>query len=309
MNKKPKELNAKLTHELLEQNKIWGDTSSIQGYKNGAPFFVNSEIGMLHDAALPFQQLVQQFDAPLSISDYRLGIILRGEGRAIINLTEHHFAAGTMVFVGPGTIIQPLEMSPDMNVKGLAVFQSFPLPFTPERTLALFSAPQPFLLLRPDAANLAIAGHLLDTIWNVVNLRYEQDVIVSLVAAVFSHWNRVYLSHSEQGQKSSSRNQEIFDHFIQLINRYAAQEHQIAFYADRLCLSERYLGTVVHLVSGVTAKEWIDRALVMKIKVMLRHTSLTLKQIADDLNFQNPSFFSKYFKRLTGITPGDYRMG
>lgn len=86
------------------------------------------------------------------------------------------------------------------------------------------------------------------------------------------------------------------------------REHQIAFYADRLCLTERYLGTLVHQVSGVTAQEWIDRAIIMEIKVKLRHTNLSLKQISDDLNFPNPSIFSKYFKRLTSMTPLEYKL-
>ena len=74
-----------------------------------------------------------------------------------------------------------------------------------------------------------------------------------------------------------------------------------------ICLTERYLGTVVRQASGVTAKEWIDRALIARIKVELRHTDKSVARISEEMNFPNPSFFSKYFKRLTQKTPAEYR--
>jgi len=63
----------------------------------------------------------------------------------------------------------------------------------------------------------------------------------------------------------------------------------------------------VRQASGITAKEWIDRAIVTRIKVELRHTDKPVAQISDEMGFPNPSFFSKYFKRLTGITPAAFK--
>ena len=74
-----------------------------------------------------------------------------------------------------------------------------------------------------------------------------------------------------------------------------------------MCLTERYLGTVIRQASGVTAKEWIDRALIARVKVELRHTDKSVARISEEMNFPNPSFFSKYFKRLTQQTPAQYR--
>jgi AraC-like DNA-binding protein len=76
-----------------------------------------------------------------------------------------------------------------------------------------------------------------------------------------------------------------------------------------MCLTERYLGTVIRQASGTTAKEWIDLALITRIKVELRHTDKSVTQIAEEMNFPNPSFFSKYFKRLTNMTPAEFREG
>ena len=101
--------------------------------------------------------------------------------------------------------------------------------------------------------------------------------------------------------------QTIFDRFLQLVTQHCAEHHQIGYYAERMCLTERYLTTVIRQTSGTTAKDWIDRALITRIKIELRHTDKPAAQIADEMHFANPSFFSKYFRRITGMTPGEYR--
>lgn len=70
-----------------------------------------------------------------------------------------------------------------------------------------------------------------------------------------------------------------------------------------MCLTTRYLGTVVRQTSGITAKDWIDRALIIHAKTQLLHSGKSVARIAEELNFPNPAFFSKYFKRITGVTP------
>lgn len=295
MNKRPQLLSYSMTRRFLEESST----------DEGKHFFLNKELCIIHGSALPFQFL-QIFDAPFSINDYRMGLVEQGEVRTIVNLTERHVRAGDMVMLGPGTIVQPLAISSDLRVKGLVVLPDFPLSFSPSE-LPAFSGRHTFLLLHPDEADISIAHQLMDTLWAIVRMRYDVSVVGGLVSSVFHHWDRVYQSQTEARRAAANREQEILEHFLRLVNQYAAREHQIRFYADRLCLTDRYLGTVVHQASGVTAKDWIDRALVMAIKIRLRHTDLTLKQIADEMAFPNPSFFSKFFRRMTGQTPLDYR--
>ena len=78
-------------------------------------------------------------------------------------------------------------------------------------------------------------------------------------------------------------------------------------YARKMCLTDRYLGTVVKAISGQTGKEWIDRALITSAKVLLKHSDKSIAQIAEELDFPTVSFFCKYFKRLTQITPNQFR--
>ena len=67
------------------------------------------------------------------------------------------------------------------------------------------------------------------------------------------------------------------------------------------------MSTLIKKVSGKPAKQWIDEAIIARIKVALRHSDKQMTQISDEMNFANTSFFTKYFKRLTGMTPLQFR--
>lgn len=237
-----------------------------------------------------------------------MGVIMKGEIHASFNLVEKHVKAGTLMFIGPGSIINPIEISDDLEVYGFGLSPDFPMPFAPGQLPAAFNGQVRDFQLPASEADIATALQIIDTLWHVVHQHdYNRALVSSLVAAQMHHYDSLFRRYADQQQGLKSREQTIYDRFIYLINQHAVQEHHMTFYASKMCLTERYLGTVVRQASGITAKEWIDRALVTRIKVELRHTDKTVAQISEEMNFPNPSFFSKYFRRLTGMTPLEFR--
>ena len=81
----------------------------------------------------------------------------------------------------------------------------------------------------------------------------------------------------------------------------------MAFYADKLCLSPKYLSKLIKEVSGKPAPEWIDSYVMLEAKHLLKYSNLPIKEIVYRLNFSNQTVFYKYFKAHTGMTPTDYR--
>ena len=269
--------------------------------------FMNSELAIIHGDPQVFKLILQQ-NPPFTIDDHRLGIIVRGELRANINLVEKHLTAGTLVFLGPGSIISPVDISPDLEIYGFGFSANFPIPFAPGQMPPAFNGQVRDFQLPVSEADVVTARHIVDTLWHVVHQpAYNRLTVSSLVAAQMQHYDGLYHQHADRLQATLSREQTLFDRFITLVNEQAPREHQLHYYADRMCLTERYLGTVVRQASGTTAKEWIDRALVTRIKIELRHTDKSVALISEQMNFPNPSFFSKFFKRLTGQTPLAYR--
>ena len=267
--------------------------------------FINSELGMLYGSPNMFLMIIQQHKPPFIINDFRMGMITRGSARVRINLVEKDLEPGMFLFVGPGTIIHPISYTDDMEIYGIGLFDDFPMPQVP----STFNGQVRDFQVKAGDADLTTARQIIDTIWQVVHQTdYNRQTVTCLVAAMMHLYDGAYRRHTDKLQASQSREQTIFDRFIQLVNQYCAEQHQISYYADRMCLSERYLSTIIRQTSGVTAKEWIDRALITRIKVELMHTDKPIAQIADELVFPNPSFFCKFFKRLSGQTPQEYRL-
>ena len=202
------------------------------------------------------------------IRDHRLGIIMSGEAEININLQDRHLKSGTLVYIGPGTIIHPKHLSADLRIFGMGLFSNFPMPFAQGQMPSAFNGQVRDFQLPVSEADIATAQHILDTIWQMVHAAndYHRPTITALVAALMHHYDQLF--HQQANQLTNSRSRE---------------------------------------TSGTTAKDWIDRALITRIKIELRHTDKSSAQIAEEMHFANPSFFSKYFRRLTGMTPGEYK--
>ena len=269
---------------------------------------MNSELAMVRGDSTVFSLLMRQ-KPPFTINDHRLGIIMNGEAEITINLQDRHLTRGTLVYIGPGTIIHPQRLSSDLRIFGLGLFSNFPMPFAQGQMPSVFNGQVRDFQLSANEEDIATATHIMDAIWQTVHASddYHRPTVTALVAAQMHHYDQLFHRQTDQLASSRSREQTIFDRFLQLVTQHCAEHHQIGYYADRMCLTERYLSTVIRQTSGTTAKDWIDRALITRIKIELRHTDKPAAQIADEMHFANPSFFSKYFRRLTGMTPGEYK--
>ena len=109
------------------------------------------------------------------------------------------------------------------------------------------------------------------------------------------------------GDAYNNRNNRLFERFLELLMENFRSEHQISFYADKLCLTPKYLSTLIKQTSGKSVSTWIDDVLIMEAKTLLHFSDMSIQQIAYSLHFPTPSFFGTYFKRHTGMTPGNYR--
>lgn len=296
---KPELIDYSRLHSLTELRE-----SHVRDY-----IMLNSELAMVRSGMVVFGMVLRSMTPPFIINDYRFGIVVCGEADININLVNKHVTAGTMVFMGPGTIMNGIQASDDFDVMGLALFNTFPLPFPAGQLPSCFNGEVRDFQICADKVSVQTSLGLMTLIWDIVRAStdYNRPTVSSIVAALMVHYDAVARRFGRQG--ADNREQTLYDRFIYLVSRHAMREHQIDFYAGKMCLSVRYLGTVIRQTSGSTAKQWIDRALVTHIEAELRHSDKSLTQIADEMNFPNTSFFSKFFRRMTGMSPLDYRRG
>lgn len=116
-----------------------------------------------------------------------------------------------------------------------------------------------------------------------------------------------FASRQPASSDSTTRQTELFQRFAALVHEHCAQEREVAFYADKLCISTRYLSTIVRNVAHTSAKEFIDRSVMLEIRMMLRSTDLSVQEIAYRLKFPDQSYLGRFFKKHAGMSPTEYR--
>lgn len=141
------------------------------------------------------------------------------------------------------------------------------------------------------------------------NLTLNRHIISSLTSS-FIYQNTLYM-FKHQGMEMNghmpSRRSTYVREFIRLVHLNYTRERSVAFYADRLCVSPKYLSILVKESTGRSAAAWIDHFVIMEAKNLLRFSGKNVQQVAYSLNFINQSAFGKYFKHLTGMSPTEYQ--
>ena len=134
-------------------------------------------------------------------------------------------------------------------------------------------------------------------------------LLTSFTYVALDVWTRALNEARKQESASSARINQIFERFLALVTEYHNTERGMAFYADKLFLTPKYLSKLVKQASGRSAPAWIDSFVILEAKNMLKYSDKTIKEIVYALNFPNQSVFYKFFKAHTGMTPSEYRKG
>ena len=103
------------------------------------------------------------------------------------------------------------------------------------------------------------------------------------------------------------RSSEYFERLMSLLAENYREQRNVEFYADKMNISSKHLSRVIRNFTGKSVHQWIDEFVALEIKNLLKYSNLSIQQISYSLNFPNPSFMGQYFKRITGMTPGEYK--
>ncbi len=154
-----------------------------------------------------------------------------------------------------------------------------------------------------DGYRLLIQAQSLKPPYSTVN----KNMIIAYLTIFMQGTAELYKNHSHWTNGIRTRTNEIYRKFIQLVVEHYTKEHSVSFYAARLNLSLPHFCTTIKKAIGLTPLEIISSIITMDAKAQLRSTDLTVKEIAFSLGFNNLSFFNKYFRQHTGMTPKEYR--
>jgi AraC family transcriptional activator of pobA len=108
---------------------------------------------------------------------------------------------------------------------------------------------------------------------------------------------------------SEHQNNRHLQGFIKLVEEHYLEVHEVKFYADKLFISANYLNKIVRESLGTTSKKYIANKIAQEARNLLSFTDLSISEISDQLKFESPSYFTRFFKKSTGLKPKEFRIG
>lgn len=238
-----------------------------------------------------------ELDRPFMMSELRILRCTAGRIRGSINLIDKELNAGMIAVVPEGTVIEIYEKSQDFCAQALGSAEA----------RDLVPILRPILLDIPEAASRHIDGYYELVGMLIGQVSISERSVALLIASLVEELQRLAEGADSKDARPASRRSSVFGEFMELLHLYGETEHHVGDYAERLCITPNHLSATVKGESGRTVMWWIDRATIQHAKLMLRHTDLTMAEIADRLNLPGDSFFCRLFKRNTGMTPLQYR--
>lgn len=271
-------------------------------------------------AELGYESDMDIIKHPCRFDGYLAFFCYKGHFNIEVNLRTFQVREGSLFLYTPGNIVRVSAISPKdkENVKFLVIAVSNTLmrmthfDFNKLYDESLRLLENPCVLLGEKARN--ICKKYLDLAKDIcaMDLPNKRDAVSSLISSIFYLMGALWADRlSEAKQKSeenrSVRSKAILEDFLSLVRDNHNRERSLAFYADKLYLTPKYLSKLVKSASGKSAHEWIDSFVILEAKNMLKYSGMSIKSIVWELNFPNQTTFYRFFKAQTGMTPSEYR--
>ena len=265
--------------------------------------------------------ILKMLQYPVRFDGYIFFFLKEGHFQVDHNLNTFDVRSGSIMMTVPGNIVKVSSYKPehiaDAELYFLLISKEFmsgihlDINRVYQESLRLWN--YPCIRLSEDDISLLVEYFTLSR--NILHnrIKNKKNVLGALVTS-FAHvilelWTRE-ISHSRKAENpSTARINQLLERFIALVTEYHNTERGVAFYADKLCLSPKYLSKLIKQASGRSAPAWIDSFVILEAKNLLKYSDKSVKQIVYDLHFPNQSVFYKFFKTHTGMTPSQYRKG
>ncbi len=248
---------------------------------------------------------------PRKMNFILIGLCTKGQISYRMDTEELVVHAGEMLVASERHVIDGYQPSADME--GLCIMMS--VDFFHEiiksvhdvSSLFVFARMQPVMKL--EANEITTFVEYFQVIKQKISdnhNHFRKDLIRTLMLAMFYDVGNV-IYRVKNFDESLLRSEKVFTRFLKMVEENCKRERRVSWYAQQLNITPKYLSTAVKRISGRTAVEWIENYVTMELRVLLKNSTKSIKEITEELNFPNQSFLGKYFKEHVGMTPSAYR--
>ena len=249
---------------------------------------------------------------PVRLNFIMMALCEEGHAQYTIDTRKLHVTPGDLFFISERHIVEKIEASPDFKSLYILVSTKFYHGFVQNvqnvSSLLIFSKNNPVVALTQE--EIEVFKNFYHLIWQKMENHehhFRTDLVKSLLLAMFYDMSNIIWRVGNKKPEKTRRGDTIFENFIRLVEENYRTERRVSWYAEKLGISGKYLSEIIKQVSQRTPNQWIDDYVVLEIRVMLKNSTKTVRDIAKELNFANQSFLGKYFKEHVGVSPTEFR--
>lgn len=263
-------------------------------------FFLNTDLNFLRNESI-------------SIDSFMMIFVDKGTAHIQLGGVDYYINTGRFLMVRPQLEIKLLSASNDFTANILG----FPATMIHEHTSRI--EPSYFMLMYKKIVwplsfrDKELLQHFIALFRFAVSeekkMVYHREMVLALVTSfVYGLYSFTHRYTESNSYDDSSRSRELFKKFIDLINNEYMSQHDVKFYAEKLCISAKYLTQITKRMIGRTPKQIIDEKLIYHASLMLSNNDSSIQEISNKLGFVDQSYFGRFFKRFRHVSPQQYRL-
>ena len=243
----------------------------------------------------------------------------RGSVEVSLEGCHYHIKPGDVYIYMASTLVHLLHKSEDAEGIMVEVDFYYILPIVNKVINVesqLFMRKNPCVSLSDEQC--AHFEYLLNNLWDRINaedcqkenVQYQHlklELIKSMGQTICYEILNMYFTNQPLQPLQQGKKDVVFQNFMLSLFRFYRKERDVSFYARMQHITPRYFSAIIKEKTGDSALQWIVRMVITEAKQLLEESDLSIKEIADQLNFPTQSFFGKYFKQYVGVSPKEYR--
>ena len=258
---------------------------------------------------------MEVFRFPGRLDAFVIGVCTEGETTFTSNLKEYRLKKDSLFIIGPKHILQ-IQSDDRFKAHVIVITPDFlrRINIDTKHMMPLFLqfGSRPCMeLTHKECTSLRSFISMVEQELEGPETDFAVEIVGGLIAAtiykvgdILTHYIE---EHPELENPMHNRAEEYFKQFTELLGEHYTRERSVGYYARQLCITPKYLTTLIKRISGKSVSEWIDSFVILEAKTLLKYSNMSVQEIAYYLNFPNQSFFGSYFKRNTGMSPSQYK--
>lgn len=274
-----------------------------------------SELSSYQEASLFTTHLEEWQDGPQVITYGAILICRKGKAMVNINYKEWHLHEGAVITVFPNDVVE-LKVKSEASLFDVEMLK-YNASLLREASLQLEQTV--YSSLREDRCrqDTPVVTNIIDSMFALLKVYFNQSECTCISQLVLLQLKAFFVGFHEYLQRNpqnrpddevkSYRVRELFNRFMMLMERDYKLSRDVNYYADLMHITSKYLTNIVRQVAGHTPKTIIDQYVILQLKMQLQRSSQSIKEIAWEYHFTDVSFFCRYFKKHTGLTPQQMR--